>query len=97
MGTFPLDDLGGRQVGSSVLQFGVLLPWVTPGNGQSVQVLAIHERDQYLQDIPVVVVSLQHSVHPEYGDLWSGGVDVSAPAGLPVQRSSGTSDRPEHG
>jgi len=48
MGTLPLGKLGGRQGGPSILEFGVLLPWVTPGNGQSVHVLAIHEDDQYL-------------------------------------------------
>src|SRR5205809_6673223 len=84
MGTLPLGKLGGRQAGPSTLQFGVLLPWVTPGNGQSVHVLAIHEADQYLQDIPAVEVPLQHSVDPDYGDLWSGQVDVSAPAGRPA-------------
>jgi 1,4-alpha-glucan branching enzyme len=66
-----------------MLEFGVLLPWVTPGNGQSVHVLAIHEDDQYLQGIPAVEVPLQHSVDPDYGDLWSGQVDVSAPVGQP--------------
>ena len=93
MGTLPLGSLGGRQTGPSILQFGVLLPWVTPGNGQSVDVLVIHEDDQYLQDIPAVDVSLQHSVDPDYGDLWSGQVDVSAPAGQPAGSHWGTPGR----
>ena len=66
---------------------------MTPGNGQSVHVMAIHEDDQYLQDIPAVEVALQHSVDPDYGDLWSGRVDVSAPAGQPVGSRWGTPGR----
>jgi maltooligosyltrehalose trehalohydrolase len=93
MGTLPLGKLGGRQGGPSILEFGVLLPWVTPGNGQSVHVLAIHEDDQYLQDIPAVEVPLQHSVDPDYGDLWSGQVDVSAPVGQPAGSRWGTPGR----
>lgn len=93
MGTLPLSSLGGCQVGPSTLQFGVLLPWVTPGNGQSVHVMAIHEADQYLQDIPAVDVPLQHSANPDYGDLWSGQVDVSAAAGQPARSRWGTPGR----
>jgi hypothetical protein len=33
---FPLNRLGGRFTRLSKLEFGILLPWVTPGNGQSV-------------------------------------------------------------
>ncbi|HEY5989680.1 MAG TPA: alpha-amylase family glycosyl hydrolase [Streptosporangiaceae bacterium] len=93
MGAFPLGDLGGRQTGPSSLRFGVLLPWVTPDNGQAVHVLAIHERDQYLQEIPAVEISLQHSAHPEYGDLWSGDVDLTAARDLPGQSHWGTPGR----
>jgi maltooligosyltrehalose trehalohydrolase len=93
MSVFPLDQLGGRQVGPSVLAFGVLLPWVTPGNGQSVDVLVIHEADQYLQGVPAVEVPLKYSVDPGYGDLWSGNVDVSAPAGQPAGSRWGTPGR----
>lgn len=83
MATFPLDQLGGRQSGASTFSFGVLLPWVTPGNNQSVVALVIHEADQFLQDIPVVPVTLTHAVDPIYGDLWSGSVDVALPTSLP--------------
>lgn len=93
MGVLPLDQLGGRQAGPSTLEFGVLLPWVTPVNGQSVHVLAIHEDDQYLQDIPAVKIPLQHSVDPNYGDLWSGQVDISAPANQPAGSRWGTPGR----
>jgi hypothetical protein len=54
MGTFPMNQLGGRQTGQTTLGFAVLLPWVTPANLQSVQALVIHENDQYLQNIPAV-------------------------------------------
>ena len=84
MNAFPLQTLGGRATSSSVLEFGVLLPWVSKANGQSVEDLVIHERDQFIQDIPAVPVPLTHSVDPTYGDLWAGKVDVSASAGLPA-------------
>ncbi len=38
MASFPLRELGGRVTGTSTLTFGTLLPWVTPANGQSVNV-----------------------------------------------------------
>ncbi len=84
MNGFPMSVLGGRATSSTVLEFGVLLPWVSPANGQSVEVLVIHERDQFMQDIPAVSIALEHSVDPAYGDLWTGQVDMSAPVNLPA-------------
>jgi maltooligosyltrehalose trehalohydrolase len=84
MNALPWTTLGGRVAGPTELAFGVLLPWVSPANGQSVEVLVIHERDQFLQDIPAVRVALAHGVDPVYGDLWAAQVDVSLPAGLPA-------------
>jgi hypothetical protein len=46
--------------------------------------MAIHEADQYLQDVRAVEVALQHSVNADYGDLRSGQIVVSVPAGQPV-------------
>lgn len=93
MSGLPIDVLGGRQSGPTTLAFGILLPWITPGNGQTVEVLAIHEKDQYLQDVPAVAVPLAHSIDPTYGDLWSGEVDVSLPTTLPLQARWGTPGR----
>lgn len=73
----------GAQVAGNALTFGILLPWVTPANGQSVSVKVIHENDQFMQKVPPVVTALNHSVDPAYGDFWSGPVDLTAagPAG----------------
>ncbi len=93
VGTVPLQGLGGRRSGPSAIAFGVLLPWVSPANGQSVSVLAIHEKDQYLQAIPAVEIPLTHATDPSYGDLWSGEVDLSAPSGQPASSRWGTPGR----
>jgi maltooligosyltrehalose trehalohydrolase len=58
----------GAQVTGQELTFGLLLPWVTPANGQSVSVKVIHENDQFLQRVPPVASPLNHSVDPTYGD-----------------------------
>ena len=93
VGPLPLNSLGGRQVGPATLRFGVILPWVTPQNGQLVSVLVIHEHDQLLQDIPALEFPLAHSVDAVYGDVWSGQVDVAAPTSLPTQAHWGKPGR----
>jgi 1,4-alpha-glucan branching enzyme len=80
---FPLDQLGGRATGPTTLEFGILLPWVTPANGQSVEARVIHVDDQFRQLIPTVGVPLTHHVDPDYGDLWTGSVDLTDPVSLP--------------
>src|ERR1700722_5833028 len=70
----------GAQVTGQKLTFGLLLPWVTPTNGQSVSVKVIHENDQFLQRVPPVASPLNHSVDPTYGDYWSGTVDLTTGA-----------------
>src|SRR4051812_10968666 len=91
MVAFPLNRLGGRAVGASTLEFGVLLPWVTADNGQSVEVRIIHEKDQFLQRIPTVGLTLSHSVDPDFGDLWTGRIDLNDPVELPAGNRWGTS------
>lgn len=93
VGAVPLEVLGGRQSGPATLSFGVLLPWVSPANAQSVSVLAIHESDQYLQAVPAVEIPLQHSLVADYGDLWSGSADLTAPAGQPADSRWGSPGR----
>jgi hypothetical protein len=68
----------GAQVAGRQLTSGILLPWVTPANGQSVTVKVIHENDQFLQRVPPVISPLEHSVDPTHGDYWSGTVDLTA-------------------
>ena len=77
MQSLQLNTLGARETGPTTISFGVLLPWVTPGNGQSVSARVIHERDQFLRRYPAVQVALAHSVDPTYGDRWSTSVDVA--------------------
>jgi len=81
----------GAQVTGQELTFGLLLPWVTPANGQSVSVKVIHENDQFLQRVPPVASPLTHSVDPTYGDYWSGTVDLTA--GAPPGSSWGQNGR----
>jgi hypothetical protein len=57
MQLLPLDKLGGRVVARR-LEFGVLLPGVAPDTGFAVAVRVIHERDQFLQDVPPLEVAL---------------------------------------
>lgn len=75
MQLLPLHLLGARETSPGVIAFGILLPQVTPALG-AVAVKVIHERDQFLQRIQPVEVQMTHSTHPQYGDLWSGTVDV---------------------
>lgn len=77
MQSLKLNELGARETGPTTISFGVLLPWVTPANGQSVSVRVIHERDQFLERYPAVEVALAH-VPGGDGDRWSGSVDVAA-------------------
>jgi 1,4-alpha-glucan branching enzyme len=88
-----LVDLGGRQVGPTTLGFGVLLPWVSPANGQRVSVKVIHEKDQFLKGVPPVEAPLEHSLDDVYGDLWSGTVDLSQRFGQPPGSRWGSAGR----
>ena len=81
----------GAQVAGQTLTFGLLLPWVTPANGQSVSVKVIHENDQFMQGVPPVVKPLNHAFDPTYGDFWSGQVDLTA--GAPPNSSWGQAGR----
>jgi maltooligosyltrehalose trehalohydrolase len=47
----PLGGLGAVEQNGTV-NFGIWLPWVSVGDGNSVTVKIIHERDQFLQNIP---------------------------------------------
>ena len=78
MDLMPLDKLGAREVVPGSIQFGVYLPWVSAGNGNSVFVKIIHERDQFLQQIQPLAFPLTHSVDPIYGDYWSCTVPITA-------------------
>jgi hypothetical protein len=51
MNLLPLGSLGAVESNGAVT-FGIWLPWVSESDGNSVYVKIIHERDQFLQNIP---------------------------------------------
>jgi maltooligosyltrehalose trehalohydrolase len=73
----PIDSLGAHEVAPGALDFGVLVPWVSPGGGYRVFVKVIHENDQFLQRVAPRRVELSHQVHPQHGDLWTATVDTT--------------------
>jgi hypothetical protein len=75
MKLLPLNKLGARET-SGVIDFGLLLPWVSANDGNRLWVKVIHEKDQFLQDIQPVMVELNYSPDPEYGDYWSVQIDI---------------------
>jgi maltooligosyltrehalose trehalohydrolase len=78
MKLLPLDQLGPHELPDSRVRFGFLLPWVSASNGNRLFVKVIHEKDQFLQAIPPKRFLLTHSVHPLYGDFWSGEAPIDA-------------------
>lgn len=75
-----LNQLGAREQknpageGTGVVDFGVLLPGITPADG-SLFVKIIHEDDQFIQDVPPLEFPLAHS-QLDGVDYWSGTVDI---------------------
>jgi len=66
---------------------------VSDSDGNSVSVKIIHERDQFLQNIPPQEFPLTHSVRDPYGDFWSSTVPIAGIA-PPTQDSAwGTAGR----
>ena len=55
----PLGSLGAVESNGTVT-FGIWLPWVSDSDGNKVYVKIIHERDQFLQNIPLQEFSLTH-------------------------------------
>jgi maltooligosyltrehalose trehalohydrolase len=82
MDLMPIDRLGARQQGRSI-EFGVFLPGISTAAGYAVSARIIPEHDQFLQAVPAVEVALQHQVDADYGDYWSGTVqlDTGGPPG----------------
>jgi len=74
----PLDlgKLGARETRSKVLDFGVYLPGISADSGDRLYVKIIHERDQFLQDIPPVSFPMSYSKDSEYGDYWHAQIDI---------------------
>ncbi|MBW7956260.1 MAG: alpha-amylase [Deltaproteobacteria bacterium] len=87
MKLLPLEKLGTRELENGVVQFGIFLPWVTPGNGHRLWVKIIHENDQFIQDIQPLQFEMSHAPDPEYGDYWSVQVTIT-PDSKPVEKSA---------
>jgi maltooligosyltrehalose trehalohydrolase len=77
MNLLPMNRLGARETAPNHLEFGLFLPWVSTQDGYELSVKVIHEADQFLQDIPPLAFPLTHSVDSQYGDYWSGQVDLA--------------------
>lgn len=78
MKLLPMDQLGPHELPGNVVRFGFLLPWVSATHGHALSVKIIHEDDQFLQNVPPLQFPLTHSLHPEYGDMWSGDITIDA-------------------
>ena len=77
MKPLPMNRLGAHERSPARVDFGLLLPWVSAGDGNRIWVKIIHEGDQFLQDIQPLWFELTHSVDPVYGDYWSTTVDIA--------------------
>jgi maltooligosyltrehalose trehalohydrolase len=76
MNLLPLDQLGPRELPGNDVQFGFLLPWVSSADGNELYVKVIHESDQFIEKVTAKRFPLTHSIHPQYGDLWQGKIDI---------------------
>ena len=72
----PLGTLGAIET-SGTVTFSVWLPWVSDADSNAVTVKVIHERDQFLQNIPPREFPMVHSVRAPYGDFWSLTVPIA--------------------
>jgi len=92
MNLLPLGSLGAVESNGTVT-FGIWLPWVSDSDGNKVYVRIIHERDQFLQDIPPQEFSLTHNVRDPYGDFWSATVLIAGTPPLTQDSAWGTPGR----
>lgn len=77
MKSLPLARLGPHESAPGVVDFGLLLPWVSASAGNRLFIKLIHERDQFIQAIQPMTIELRHDVDAEYGDAWSVTVDFN--------------------
>lgn len=73
MKLLPLDRLGARGIPSGV-EFGVFFPGIV--DEYELWVKVIHEKDQFLQNIPPREFEMSHSEDAEYGDYWSAKIEM---------------------
>ena len=74
----PLSKLGARETSPGVIDFGIILPWVSANDGNRLWVKVIHEKDQFLQDIQPLMFELTHSIDSDYGDYWSVQINIDS-------------------
>jgi 1,4-alpha-glucan branching enzyme len=82
MKLLPLTRLGANQRGR-VLRFGLLLPGISTGQGYRMSLTILHEKDQFRQEVPPVVVPMRHAPDARHGDYWSAEVDLDQPTSRP--------------
>jgi maltooligosyltrehalose trehalohydrolase len=83
----PLNKLGARETSPGVVDFGLLLPWVSAEQGSRLWVKLIHEKDQFLQEIQPMMFEMAHSKDPDYGDYWSVRIAIQ-PGSKPHPQSA---------
>jgi maltooligosyltrehalose trehalohydrolase len=88
----PLDSLGAVENAGTVT-FGIWLPWVSAGDGNAVTVKIIHERDQFLQNVPPREYAMAHSIRAPHGDFWSVSVPIAGTALAQTPSAWGTEGR----
>ncbi|AAM06405.1 alpha-amylase family glycosyl hydrolase [Methanosarcina acetivorans] len=88
----PLHKLGAREDKQTFgrISFGLFLPGVSEEGENELFVRVIHEKDQFLQDIPPVNFGMEHSTDPDYGDYWSAAINIKAEDKLKPYSSWGT-------
>ena len=80
MKRLPLEKLGAHtqcDCCGNAVEFGIFLPWVSAAQGNRLWVKVIHEKDQFIQDIPPRLFEMTHSEDPDYGDYWSTTVEIT--------------------
>jgi hypothetical protein len=92
MNLLPLGSLGAVESNGTVT-FGIWLPWVSDSDGNSVHVKIIHDRDQFLKNIPPREFPLTHSVRMPHGDFWSATVPIAGTPPATPGSSCGTAGR----
>jgi 1,4-alpha-glucan branching enzyme len=93
MKRLPLEKLGAHELPGNVVRFGIFLPWVSADQGNRLWVKVIHEKDQFIQEIPPLLFEMAHSPDPNYGDYWSAEVDISATSKPHLASAWGTPGR----
>ena len=77
MKQLPLNQLGPRESEPGIVDFGILLPWISANDGNRLFVKIIHEQDQFIQLIQPLAFEMQHGTNADYGDFWRAQVDLN--------------------